>query len=300
LVTEPLHIFARNKPKNEKMKKLFLSLALASAVAFATNAQDMTSKKGVPILPEAGDWSIGFDATSLIQYFGNLANGSTNNNSSLSPQENFTLVGLYVKDESTSYRAKLRIGFGSTTQDNLVYQDVTTPATPPATVTDEKKTSAMNITIGGGIQKNRGKGRLRGIYGAELGIMLGSGKTEYTYGNPFSATFTTPNSTMDWVNLPNNGVATGSRTTVQKNGSTFGIQLNGFIGAEFFFAPKMSISAEYGWGLMMNSTGEGETSTETINTTGNGGLVTTAKSGKSSAFSIDVMNAGSIVFHCYF
>jgi hypothetical protein len=42
------------------MKKLFLTLTLASAVAFA-NAQDMTSKKGVPILPEANDWSISFD-----------------------------------------------------------------------------------------------------------------------------------------------------------------------------------------------------------------------------------------------
>ena len=279
------------------MKKLFLSLALASAVAFA-NAQDMTSKKGVPILPEAGDWSIGFDATNLIQYFGNLANGNPNNtNSSLGSQESFTLVGLYVKDENTAYRGKLRIGFGSTTQENLVVQDVTTPANPPAMVADERKTSGMNITIGGGLQKMRGKGRLKGIYGGELGIMLGSGSTEYTYGNPFSATFQTPVST-DWNTLSSGPVS--SRTTEQKNGSTFGIQLNGFIGAEFFFAPKMSLSAEYGWGLMMNSTGEGETTTESWNAANNAVQSTTSKSGKSSSFSLDVMNAGSIVFHCYF
>lgn len=279
------------------MKKLFLSLAMASAVVIATNAQDMTSKKGVPILPEAGDWSIGFDATSLIQYFGNLANGSTNNNnSSLSPQESFTLVGLYVKDETTSYRAKLRIGFGGTTTENLVDQDGST-ATPTPTVADERKTSSMNITIGGGIQKNRGKGRLRGIYGAELGVMLGSGKTEYTYGNAFSSTNQTPTST-DWSTMT--PMSASARTTENKAGSTFGLQINGFIGAEFFFAPKMSLSAEYGWGLMMSSTGEGEMTGEFWNATSNNVQSSTVKTGKSSSFGIDVMNAGSIVFHCYF
>ncbi len=277
------------------MKKLFLSLALASAVAFA-NAQDMTSKKGVPILPETGDWSIGFDATSLLQYFGNLANNGTNNSPSMSP------LGKYMKDESTAYRGKLRIGFGSTTTDNLVDVDGSA-SNPPATTTDEKKTSSMNITIGGGIEKMRGKGRLKGIYGAELGIMLGSGKTEYTYGNNFTSTATAPNST-DW-NTPLAGggfaqAATGQRTTEAKNGSTFGIQLNGFIGAEYFFAPKMSISAEYGWGLVMSSTGEGENIQERLNAAGNAGEKITSKVGKSSSFSIDVMNAGSIVFHCYF
>lgn len=278
------------------MKKLFLSVALASAVAFV-NAQDMTSKKGVPILPEAGDWSIGFDATSLIQYFGNLANGNANNtNSSLSPQVPFTLVGLYVVDENTAYRGKLRIGFGSTTTDNLVNQDGST-SNPPATVSDERKTSGMNITIGAGLQKMRGKGRLKGIYGGELAVMLGSGKTDYTYGNAFSTTNQTPNST-DWATLTAGPVA--SRTTENKAGSTFGIQLNGFIGAEFFFAPKMSLSAEYGWGLVLNSTGEGEQTTESWNITSNSAQSTTSKTGKASSFSLDVMNAGAIVFHCYF
>src|SRR5689334_347325 len=217
------------------MKKLFLSLALASAVAFASNAQDMTSKKGVPILPEANDWSIGFDATSLIQYFGNLANGNTNNNNStLGPQQNLTLVGLMVKDESTSYRAKVRIGLGSTSQEGAVADSTTTP-------TKVETSNGFNLTLGAGIQKNRGKGRLRGIYGAELDIMVGGGTdVKNTYTEPVPA-------------------VAMSHVTEIKGGSTFGVGLNGFIGAEFFFAPKMSLSAEYGWGLNFSSTGEGET-----------------------------------------
>jgi len=256
------------------MKKLFLSLALASAVAFA-NAQDMTSKKGVPILPETDDWSIGFDATNLIQYFGNLANGNlNNNNSSLGPQQNLTLVGLMVKDESTSYRGKVRIGFGSNTVEGAVADSSTTP-------TKVETSNGFALTLGAGLQKNRGKGRLRGIYGAEIAIMLGGGgdvKSTYTE--------TIPPVAM-------------SHQTENKAGSTFGIGLNGFIGAEFFFAPKMSLSAEYQWGLNFSSTGEGETTTTNWDAAGVA-TSTTAKGQKSSSMLVDVTNAGSIVFHCYF
>ena len=257
------------------MKKLFLSLALASAVAFASTAQDMTSKKGVPILPEAGDWSIGFDATSLIQYFGNLANGNTNNtNSSLGPQQNLTLVGLYVKDESTSYRGKVRIGFGSNTQEGAVTDSTTTP-------TKVETSNGFALTLGAGLQKNRGKGRLRGIYGAELAIMLGGGGS-------VKNTYTEPNPPVIM-----------SHITETKNGSTFGVGLNGFIGAEFFFAPKMSLSAEYQWGLNFSSTGEAEITSTSWDAAG-ATTSTTAKGQKSSSMSVDVTNAGSIVFHCYF
>jgi hypothetical protein len=202
------------------MKKLFLSVALASAVAFASNAQDMTSKKGVPILPEAGDWSIGFDATNLIEYFGNLANGNLNNNhSSLGPQQNLTLVGLYVKDESTSYRGRVRIGFGSNTVEGAVTDSTTTP-------TKVETSNGFALTLGAGLQKNRGKGRLRGIYGAELDIMLGGGAD-------VKNTFTEPSAPVIM-----------SHITENKSGSTFGVGLNGFIGAEFLFDYKISLSAE--------------------------------------------------------
>lgn len=57
------------------MKKSLLVIALASATTFAS-AQDMNSKRGTPILPEPGDYSIGIDAVPFLEYFGNLMNGS--------------------------------------------------------------------------------------------------------------------------------------------------------------------------------------------------------------------------------
>ncbi len=278
------------------MKKLLLTAALAGTFMFA-NAQDMMSKKGTPILPEEGDWSIGVDATNLIRYFGNLFNQAGNGNSTLGPEINQTLTGLYVKDENTAFRLKLRIGFGSNTLNNLV-TDNTSTATPPATVTDTKKTTSDHFFIGGGLQKSRGKGRLHGIYGAEIGIGLSGGKDVFTYGNAFSATNATPTSTTDFSTMASGPVA--SRTTESKNGSTFSVGLDGFIGAEYFFAPKMSLSGEYAWGLMLNSTGSGDMITETQNATSLVGESTTANTGKSSSFGLDVTNIGSITLHFYF
>ncbi|MBL0064132.1 MAG: hypothetical protein IPP38_03760 [Bacteroidetes bacterium] len=280
------------------MKKIILSAALATAMISA-NAQDMMSKKGTPILPEAKDWSIGFDAAPLLGYFGNLFNSTVDNSVSASYQQNMMLVGKMMKDENTAMRAKLRIGFGSNSNDAILNQDGST-SNPPATVTDNRKISSMNFNIGAGIQKYRGKGRLKGFYGAEAGIGIGSSKTTYTYGNAFSSTNPAPSST-DWGSNINQ--TTGERTTEDKNGSTFGINLRGFIGAEYFFAPKMSLSAEYGWGLGLSSTGEGETTTEFWDggATTPGVKTVTSKSGKSSNFNLDVDNAGGqIVLSMYF
>lgn len=60
------------------MKKSVLVIALAFGVTGAF-AQDLTSKKGEPILPEAEDWAISMDATPIFNYIGNAFNGSTAN-----------------------------------------------------------------------------------------------------------------------------------------------------------------------------------------------------------------------------
>jgi hypothetical protein len=279
------------------MKKLLITAALASTCIFA-GAQDMMSKRGTPILPEAGDWSIGADATSLLQYFGNLFTDANNNNSSLNSQVPQTLVGLYVVDANTAYRAKLRIGFSNQTLNNIVDDNSTT--TEFVTVTDELKRSNTNITLGVGLQKSRGKGRLHGIYGAEVGFGIGSHKDTYTYGNAITTTNGAPTSTTDWNNLPNGGTNPTSRTTESKDGSTFSVNLNAFIGAEYFFAPKLSLSAEYGWGLLFSSTGEGEQTSERLNAGGTAVESFKTPTGKSSNLSVDVADIGSIVLHFYF
>src|SRR5688500_10229821 len=99
------------------MKKSITMLALAFGVT-STFAQDLTSKKGEQILPEAEDWSIGIDATPFLEYMGNFF-GKTSPNAA--PTFNFlnsnqTITGKYFTEATMAYRASLRIGFGSVTQ----------------------------------------------------------------------------------------------------------------------------------------------------------------------------------------
>ena len=246
------------------MKKGLLIVAMMIAVS--ASAQEMTSKKGTPILPEAGDWSVGVGANSTLKYFGNLMNGN-NAAPSFDWASTANVISFkMMKDANTAYRANVRIGIGST--------KTTAAADTIAGTLNSAKVSGTHINLGAGIQMYRGKGRLRGYYGGEGNIGLSGSKTTNTY----------------------NGNAEAGSTLTDKAGTTFSFGLRGFIGAEYFFAPKMSVGGEFGWGLMISSTGASST------TVANGlGGSTDNKGGKSSSFGFDTDNAsGALVLNLYF
>ena len=106
------------------MKKLITSASLL-LLSFATFGQGLTSKKGHAILPEAKDWSISFDAVPFLDYafdktriFSNTPPSSAA--SALDFQTPMTIVGKYMIDENTAYRAKARFGINRTSKDTLV------------------------------------------------------------------------------------------------------------------------------------------------------------------------------------
>jgi len=299
------------------MKKSVLALAMAFGVTSAF-AQDLTSKKGEPILPEAGDWAISADATPFLNYMGNFF-GKTSNNAA--PTMNFLgsnslIMGKYFKDEKTAYRVGLNIGLNTQTVKNLVAQDQPSPATPPpgtapTMVTDKSVFSTTGIGITAGIEKRKGKTRLQGYYGAELGFYIASQKQTNTYGNAFAGTGTSPgtsptpmsttwNSAAVDAAAPNNGVpsfsgaaAAASRVTSDKLGMNFQFGVRAFIGAEYFVLPKMSLGGEFGWGLGFSTTAGGTQVTEAIYT-GTSPSSMTTKTGGSSAFILGANNRNSM------
>ncbi|CAN5413154.1 hypothetical protein BH11BAC1_BH11BAC1_22830 [soil metagenome] len=283
------------------MKKLLTVAILFSAINIS-NAQELLSKKGTPVLPEAKDWSIGFQADPLLKYFGNFFNKDNNNNTILESQVPLTLVGLYMKDDHTAYRLKLRIGLGAKSTDNFVDDDNYQAALPKAKTTDTWKATSTNLAVGFGIQKSRGKGRLRGIYGIEATLGFNSSTDSYTYGNPFKSDKSDPTSTSDWTQKDTTGnyisISATSRTSKVNNPNQFSLLLNGFIGAEYFFAPKLSLSAEYGYGVNLITDGERETFT--VSADGASGKETSVRNAKSSQLSLDVIDAGAITLHLYF
>ena len=258
------------------MKKSIFSIA-AALVFTAASAQEtveLKSKKGENYLPQANDWSIGFDALPLLGTVGNLM--ATNANTTVTGTGGLTnvITGKMFKDASTAYRGMLGINFGSTTTKTLV--DDVTNADPTVMVTDESKTATSSITIGAGLEKRRGNTRLQGYYGGMLAIMYAGGtNVTNTFGNALSAT------------------NTGPQTTSTKSGSTFGLNLNGIIGAEYFVLPKVSIGAEYWWGVGFSSTGDGESTTESFTTSV---VSTTTKTAGGSSFNIGGSYASTMVF----
>lgn len=286
------------------MKRITVILSLIFIFQSAI-AQELLSKKGFPILPEPNDWSIGFGATPILKYVGNLFNHAENNNVLMDYQDSLMIVGLYVKNPTTAYRGRVRLSFSLEKWTAHVPDQLNVLAT----VNDERNYSQFAITLGFGIQKSRGKGRLKGIYGFEGLITYSSSKNEYTYGNAIDDTHQTPLST-DWTDSLHQDNSNPSpanlesssgliRATALKNGSFFGIGARGFIGAEYFFAPKMSLSAEYGWSILFGTQGEGEVSAETWN--GSTTASATVQTGKKLVFDSDVdHDGGMLVFHVYF
>lgn len=259
------------------MKKTVLVIALAFGVSGAF-AQDLTSKKGEPILPEAEDWAITINADPIFEFVGNSFNGNTSNNAPGVDwlNQDQTIIGKKFIDEKNAYRVLVRIGLTSETYKHLVDQDnpaaVTFPANTPM-VEDKYKSSNTTIAIGAGKEMRRGKTRLQGFYGADVMIWLSSNKQKYEYGNSMAVTAAAgadPTPTYTSWNLDGTFGANTSgavRTTQNKSGMTFGIGIRGFIGAEYFIFPKISIGAEYGWGLGFQTSGTGKQAREKNNGT---------------------------------
>ena len=212
------------------MKKICVFLFIAGFIAITAQAQEsekLTSKKGIPILPETGDWALGIDASPFFRYAGNMLSSANN----FVPTFGFTAQApgaIYVKYQTTSkmaYRAIILIGASTETEKD----PPTTGDTP-----DKNIYSALSIGLHLGIEKTLSeRGRVLGYYGGMAGIT----KTPY-----------------------NDGINIGKYSYVDANnsdadyklvgGNTISVSVGGFAGVEYFFAPKLSIGGEFGVELM--------------------------------------------------
>lgn len=221
------------------MRKILISsILLAAAMLLHAQGESevLTTKKGVPIKPSAGDFAIGIDATPFFEYAGNLF--SSNNR--FSPSFGFTaqapgsIFGKYKVSETTTYRAALLIGFSNEA-------DKSTNVTNPDQI-DKTTTSALTIGLTGGIEKHREIfGRMSGYYGAQAGI----GKEPYY---DASQGYYGRLSFKDENNSDNDYKETG--------GNTYCVSAGGFAGLEFFIAPRMALTGEFGYYLEVFTQGK--------------------------------------------
>ncbi len=270
------------------MKKTVLfTAALFAVTAVSAQTGEITSNRGENWLSQDGDWGLTFNANPLLNYAGNLFNGTTGNDigGGLNFLSNDMVIrGKKLIDANTAYRGQIRIGFGSDKTTTEV-GSLASGATATDMVEDVTKNSAMNINLGAGLEKRVGSTRVVGVYGAMFNVGFGGSKTTYEYGNSLSAT------------------NPAARNTEVKNGGTFSIGLNAFAGVEWFCAPKISLSGEYAWGLNMSSQGYGKTTTESWDAPNSSTKSTEVNTGnKTSNFGIDtgVSGAAMLGINFYF
>jgi len=259
------------------------------AVAVLLSATVTVAQKGKNYLPQSGDWAVGIDATPFLNYFGNFIGGQDGNSAPTwnNPSVNQVITGKYFAEDDMAYRASLRIGVGSNKNTAMVGDDAitTTPLYPalPSMVDDSYKVGATNIGLSVGFEKRRGVGRLKGYYGAEAGIAIGSTNETYTYGNAMTVTGAT--STDFGANITTDTYDNVARITKVKSGIIFGIGLRAFIGAEYFVFPRVAIGGEFGWGFGFTSIGAG---TMTLESTDGASVGTqTSESDKSTYIGVD-------------
>ncbi len=246
-----------------------MTAVLFSTIMFSQEEEVATdkvvNKHGISILPEAGDFAIGIDASPIFNLVGNLvkinSGGSFNDPMSFNFVQGNGIYGKYFLSENTAVRVRFDLNSFSNTDSRYIADDRDTVNFTDK-VLDTRKMSGSGVNLGIGYEMRRGKGRLQAFYGGELNLMFGGGMTaEYTYGNSFSND-STP-TYFDWRFMSENTLAIDSHRKVNETiAGGFGLGLRGFVGVEYFLLPNIAIGGEFGWGFAMNSVGEGETNTE--------------------------------------
>ena len=222
------------------MKRFFLTTVIAMAAVTFVAAQEtevLTNKKGTPILPQKGSFTLGIDAS---PFFTNVG-GIFSNNHAVSPDfgNGGVFYGQYFLTDKRALRLKTTINRTSGRLVQWVHETSQTEGDP--TLKDVTIYSGSLIGLMVGLQNYVGKGRLQGFYGIEAGAGYGSEREKYTYGNALS------DANPNW----------GQWRTLKDHGHEFDLRAGIYAGIDYFIAPGISIGGEVGWNMEFATTTRG-------------------------------------------
>jgi hypothetical protein len=177
----------------------------------------------------------------------------------------FGFMGKYMLNGNTAARVRFNATtISETRREYVAANSLITNPLEPVFAEDEYTRMANNYSVALGLEKRKGSTRLQGIYGAEVFLGVFNESREFTYGNAMSADFTSPSSFNFVGNINNLGGVISSRTLEQNFGTQFFMGARGYVGVEYFVAPKISIGAEIGYSLGLLTNGEASRVDETF------------------------------------
>lgn len=248
------------------MKRLALLLIMV-CLGFSVVAQNAEpadskvplTKRGYKILPEKGDFALGIDAVPFFEYLGNMFN-KEHNNAPFVDGFNGSIAGKYFFYDDMAIRVRVNAGFsgkeykGVIANDTEIYHD---PMNVDATVIDYRTINGQQFGLAAGWEYRRGYRRVQGVFGAELGGGIENQNIKYEYGNPITEVNQHPSTTDFYDNITTTG-----RVLERKSGLEWNVFIAGFVGVEYFIAPKLSLGGEFALGFKVRNRAQGELTTE--------------------------------------
>lgn len=276
--------------KNNKIICLLLAATLTIPALAQTEKQDKAARRlakkemRLDFSPKAGDISFGISANPLVNFVGNMFNGNTSNNlgqiggtpitpfTTQNPFPSVSIMGKYMLTDNVALRAN--IGLISSSFNNAYYtvDDKAIMDNPLSTaqVTDHTKYSNNGGSVAIGAEYRVGKGRVKGIFGANLLYAYSVATTSYTYGNaitdinqnasiaPELPGYTTPPSNSS---IPSGRVLKDYQA---KGNHAAGLVLS--VGVEWFVGNRISLGADVNLSAIKSWTPENSVTYEGFNT----------------------------------
>lgn len=288
------------------MKKLILAIPLVAFMLNISAAQEaesndsysapqMVSKKGFNILPEKGDFALGFDAVPLVNFALNAVK-IMDNTGDYAQHPGYVsgfsnvIVGKYFLKDNMAIRGK----FGLNTYSEKLVEYFNNPADVfnfPGEpdkwneIKDVETEYEREFYLGLGLEFRRGHNRLQGFYGGELILGIATGGDSYKYGVEMNE-----DAINNGYENADGSLVSSGRTLKRNDGFGTGLGVRGFVGVEYFVAPKISLAAEFGWGLGLARISRGSVKTESWNTTDGVAEIETNKGnyqGSAFVFAVD-------------
>lgn len=296
--------------------KIKILLALACMMLASTTYVD-AKKPEKNYLPEAGDVTIGVNAVPFLNYLGNMF-GKMNDNK-INPKKiggvpavpgldnpTMSIFGKYFLTDQTALRLNVGIGINSITQSGYVTDDAAAVNDPlsVAEVEDTYKYRNSGMSIAVGYEWRRGSKRLQGFWGGQAILAYSNSKHFFGYGNTITEINQDPSQYDDFNNwdfsvtqptLEN--IGNNSRLLMQSDGRSWTYGLGGFVGVEYYIAPKISIGCEMSLNLLWTTGGKKYQKSERFNPDFNRVEENTRWTGKSdSGFRFGTENIGTSLF----
>lgn len=245
------------------MKNLrYISAVVLSAVVMFASAQEV-KKDYSDYQPKSGDLGISINAVPLLKYCGNMFNGTTDNtlnNFGGQPLLNHDVRDLdFLRDDLLSismkymvtdkFATRVNVGFWYSFDNMREYtiDDAALAADPfsQAKVIDSRRLSNLSLSFFAGGEYRIGKGSVQGIFGGGLTYMCDIIKYKYSWGNAITEINQNPTTSItDQPILPDRSGIKNPRYLSRNDMGNHYVGLTGFVGIEWFVAPKISLGGE--------------------------------------------------------